>query len=291
MIPTNDINRLMEYKRPFNETHKSHFRVELIRVIKNDCNDELEKNITWDFTSVILVEPSKPQNLGNIARVMMNFGFSNLILINPILDLSDPEIKVVARRADVIINQAQLVMDLHDVRESFNFLIGTTARVGGDHNLKRITIPPERLLKENFHCNKLAIVFGREQSGLSNEEISICDLLVSIPTHITYPVMNISHAVAIILYYLSQKFQDIYQGSEVELNHRAASFRERQQLMSYFKRVVDTTGYHPEKHHVAIQAFSNVLSRGYVTGRELTTLMGVLKWVNLKLQNKENKTE
>ena len=81
---------------------------------------------------------------------MMNFGFSNLIITNPTLDLSDPEINVVARRADVIINQAQLVMDLQDVRESFNFLIGTTARVGGDYNLKRIAIPPEKLLKKEL---------------------------------------------------------------------------------------------------------------------------------------------
>ncbi|UCG00473.1 MAG: TrmJ/YjtD family RNA methyltransferase [Candidatus Heimdallarchaeota archaeon] len=254
-------------------------------MIKNSNSDTLKKNMTWDFASVILVQPSKPQNLGNIARVMMNFGFSNLIITNPILDLSNPEIKVVARRADMIINQAQLVMDLQDVRESFDFMIGTTARVGSDYNLKRITIPPERLLKEEFSYNKIAIVFGREPSGLSNEEISICDLLVTIPTHSTYPVMNLSHAVTIILYFLSQKFQDIYQNSKVKLKHRAASFRERQQLESYFEQVINFTGYRPEKHHVALQAFSNVLSRGYVTGRELTTLMGVMKWIYLKLQN------
>lgn len=259
-------------------------------MIKDSEYDKSKKNMPWDCISVILVEPSKPQNLGSIARVMMNFGFSNLIIVNPNLNLSDPEIKIVARRADVIINQAQLFTNLQDVRDSFTFLIGTTAKVGSDYNLKRITIFPERLLKEKFPNNKLAIVFGREQFGLSNEEISLCDLLVTIPTHITYPVMNISHAVAIILYYLSLKFQDNYQDSEDKLNHRFASFRERQQLKNYYEQMIETTGYHPEKHHVALQAFSNVLSRGYITGREVTTLMGVLKWVNLKLQNKEKET-
>ncbi|MFX1507082.1 MAG: RNA methyltransferase [Promethearchaeota archaeon] len=248
-------------------------------------SNKSKKTITWDFSSVILVEPSKPQNLGNIARVMMNFGFINLILINPVIDLSDPEIKVIARRADMIINQARLFTDLQDVRDSFDFIIGTTARVGGDYNLRRITIPPERLSKEEFSYNKLAIVFGRESSGLSNEEISICDLLVTIPTHTSYPVMNISHAVAIILYYLSREFQGVYQNSKKESKHRIASFRERQQLENYFENVITSTGYRPEKHQVALQAFSNVLSRGYVTGRELTTLMGVMKWINLKLQN------
>ena len=257
----------------------------MIRVTEKVTSNELKENTTWDFSSVILVEPSKPQNLGNIARAMMNFGFVNLILINPIIDLSDPEIKVVARRADMIINQAKLYTDLQDVRDSFDFIIGTTARVGGDYNLKRITIPPERLSKEEFSYNRLAIVFGRESSGLSNEEIRICDLLVTIPTHISYPVMNISHAVSIILYHLSREFQGIHQDSRDESKHRVASFRERQQLENYFEQVINATGYRPEKHQVALQAFSNVLSRGYVTGRELTTLMGVLKWINLKLQN------
>ena len=249
--------------------------------------DEFKKGNKWAFLSVVLVEPSKPQNLGNIARVMMNFGFSNLIMINPHFDLSDPEINVVARRAEMIVNQAQIVTNLWDIRESFNFMIGTTARIGSDYNLKRVAISPERMLRAELGYNSLAVVFGREQFGLSNEEIGLCDLIVTIPTHPSYPVMNISHAVAIILYFLAQKFQEIYRDdSDVRPKHRAASYKERLVLMNYFEQLIEISGYRPEKHHVAVQAFSNVFSRGYVTGRELTTLMGVLKWIKLKLQKK-----
>ncbi|MFX1286222.1 MAG: RNA methyltransferase [Promethearchaeota archaeon] len=245
------------------------------------------KRKTWDFLSVILVEPSKPQNLGNVARVMMNFGFSNLIIINPRLDLSDPVIQIVARRAEIIINQAILISSFKYIRDNFNFIIGTTARIGSDYNLKRVAIPPEQLMREEFDYSKLALVFGREQYGLSNEEIGLCDLLVNIPTNLLYPVMNMSHAAAIILYFLSQKFQEIYQDvSEAKPKFRVASYKERQILLNYFEQLIQTTKYHPEKYHVAVQAFSNILSRGYVTGRELTTLMGVLKWINLNLQNK-----
>lgn len=248
-------------------------------------SDNNPDKIIKDFLSVILVEPSKPQNVGHIARVMMNFGFSNLIIINPQIDLSDPEIKIVARHAESIINQAQLATDLRDIREKISFMIGTTARIGSDYNLKRVAISPERLLKEDFCYNTLAIVFGREQYGLSNEEIKICDLLVTLPTHLSYPVMNISHAAAIILYFLSHKLQETNRESfEGRPKHREASYKERQLLTSYFEQLIKTTGYHPEKHTVALQAFSNVISRGYVTGRELTTLMGVLKWIELNLQ-------
>ncbi|UCG89741.1 MAG: RNA methyltransferase [Candidatus Heimdallarchaeota archaeon] len=252
----------------------------------------LKKRNCWDSLSVILVEPSKPQNLGNIARVMMNFGFSNLIIANPRLDLSDPEIKIVARRAEIIINQALLITNLQQIREDFKLVIGTTARVGGDYNLNRVTIPPNQLLREEFDSSKLAIVFGREQYGLSNKEIGLCDLLVSIPTHSSYPVMNLSHAVAIILYFLSQKFQENNQdNSKVKPKHRIASYKERQLLLNYFEQLIKTTKYRPEKYYIALQAFSNVLSRGYVTGRELTTLMGVLKWIELNLQEKMNKND
>ncbi|MHA2243800.1 MAG: RNA methyltransferase [Candidatus Hodarchaeales archaeon] len=256
--------------------------------MKNNYHpNKFKKSNKWEFLSVVLVEPSKPQNLGNIARVMMNFGFSNLIMVNPHFDLSDPEINVVARRAELIVNQAQITTNFLDIRESINFMIGTTARVGSDYNLKRVAISPERLLREELGYNSMAIVFGREQFGLSNEEIGLCDLIVTIPTHSSYSVMNISHAVAIILYFLSQKFQEIYRdGSDIRPKHRAASYKERQLLMNYFEHLIGISGYHPEKHHVAVQAFSNVLSRGYVTGRELTTLMGVWKWIELKLQKK-----
>ncbi len=259
----------------------------MIDMINPSSMKKKELNSLRNHISVILVEPSKPQNLGSIARGMMNFGFENLIIINPQLELANPEIEVVARRANYIINQAQLVTDLNEIRESFDFLIGTTARVGGDYNLKRVAVPPERLLNDEFDYEKIGIVFGKEQSGLSNEEIALCDLIITIPTHESYPVLNLSHAVTIILYFLFQKLSNLNNEiSEDKPKHRAATYRERKQILSYYEKLVESTSYHPEKRHVALQAFSNIISRGYVTGRELTTLMGVFKWIELNLEKK-----
>ncbi|MFX0149888.1 MAG: RNA methyltransferase [Candidatus Hodarchaeota archaeon] len=247
--------------------------------------DEREKPFNKNHLSVVIVEPSKPQNLGSIARLIMNFGFSNLILVNPQLSLADPEIQIVARRAEVIINRALFVSSLEEIRKQFDLIIGTTARVGSDYNLRRVAISPEELLVTDLHFNNLAVVFGREQHGLTNREISLCDLIVSIPTHQAYPVMNVSHAIAILLYFFSRKFHEgPHYSSETKTKHHAASYEERQQLIKYFDQLIKITKYHPEKQHVAIQSFSNIISRGYVTGRELTTIMGVLKWTILNLQ-------
>ena len=245
----------------------------------------MSESINPDRISVILVEPSKPQNVGSIARLMMNFGFTRLILVNPLLDLADPEIQIVARRANVLINRAQLVYALKDVREDFDCLIGTTARVGSDYNLKRVAIPSNKILETDFPWPRIAVVFGREQHGLFNEEIELCDLIVTIPTDSSYSALNLSHAAAIILHLLSLKLQKVELESDSDRpKHRAASYTERTQLINYFENLIVHVGYHPEKKHIAVQAFENILTRGYVTGRELTTLMGVLKWIDLNLK-------
>ncbi|MHA1976412.1 MAG: RNA methyltransferase [Candidatus Hodarchaeales archaeon] len=236
--------------------------------------------------SIILVEPSKVQNIGSIARVMMNFGFSRLIMINPKVNLADPEIEIVARKAIKIIEQAQIfVSSLQELRNDFNLLIGTTARVGSDYNLNRVAITPEELFTDNLPLTKMGLVLGREQYGLTNDEINLCDLVLTIPSHSAYPVMNLSHALAILLYEFRQALKINEEEEIVEKpKHRAASFNEREQLKIYFNQLIEKVNYHPEKLKVANQAFSNILSRGYITGREVTTLMGVLKWIELQLK-------
>ena len=236
--------------------------------------------------SIILVEPSKVQNIGSIARVMMNFGFKKLILINPKVNLADPEIEIVARKAIQIIDQAEIIITgLTELRNDFNFLIGTTARVGNDYNLNRIAITPGELFTDELPFNSVGLVFGREQHGLTNDEITLCDVVLTIPSHSAYPVMNLSHALAIILYEIRKVLKLTEIKTTIERpKHRAANFNEREQLKKYFNQLIKNVNYHPEKLKVANQAFSNILSRGYITGREVTTLMGVLKWIELQLK-------
>ena len=93
--------------------------------------------------------------------------------------------------------------------------------------------------------------------------------------------------IPIILYFMFQKYIYLKNANFKDRpKHRAATYEERQQLMVYYDKLVTNSGYHPEKRQVAFQAFSNILSRGYVTGRELTTLMGVFKWIELNLKKK-----
>ena len=236
--------------------------------------------------TIILVEPSKPQNLGSISRLMMNFGFQKLILVNPQLSLAAPEVEIVARRSIQILNRAEIrYSTLQELRNEFELLIGTTARIGSDYNLNRITLTPEEVFTNEFQGNSIGLVFGREQYGLTNEEIDLCDFLVYIPTEKKYPVLNLSHALSILLYSVQSRIHSNKALKESKKpKHRLASFKEREQLKNYFNQMIKNTDYHSEKKDVANKAFSNILSRGYVSGREVTTLMGIFKWVNFKLE-------
>ncbi|MCK4848482.1 MAG: TrmJ/YjtD family RNA methyltransferase, partial [Candidatus Heimdallarchaeota archaeon] len=220
------------------------------------------------------------------ARVMMNFGFQKLILINPRMPLASPEIEIVARRGIQIVNHADLrFSSLKELREDFDLLVGTTARVGSDYNLNRVALTPEEAFTKELYGDSIGIVFGREQYGLKNEEINICDLLVCIPSNEEYPVLNLSHAISIVLYTIQYSlFSNENQNILKKPKHRVASINEREQLKTYFNQLIKEVNYHPEKQHIASQAFSNILSRGYVSGREVTILMGVLKWINFQMK-------
>ena len=81
-----------------------------------------------------------------------------------------------------------------------DFIVGSTGMPGGSYSLSRIPINPNELGSKLDSNRKIAILFGREGDGLNNKEIDLCDMIVSIPTDTNYPIMNITHAAAIIFY-------------------------------------------------------------------------------------------
>lgn len=228
--------------------------------------------IAFSEVEIVLVRPKKPENLGSVARLIRNFSFSKLILVNPEVDIDNERANVTARHAQDVLYTASIVENLSSALEKSNLIIGTTARTGGDYNLKRIAIIPEELnLPEN--PGKISIIFGPEDDGLSNEEIKKCNLVITLPTGDDWPALNLSHAAAIIMYFISQKLN-----KREETKHRPALPVEREILLSEFSKIIEKCSFNkPEQ---AIQAFKNVLGRGYVTGRETHTLIGVMKEIS-----------
>ncbi|MFX0114239.1 MAG: RNA methyltransferase [Candidatus Hodarchaeota archaeon] len=217
----------------------------------------------------MLVRPKKAENLGSVARLVCNFGFDQLILVSPNASIADDKAIVTARRAKNILEHALLTEKIESAVKDANIVIGTTARTGGDHNLKRVAIPPENLEIPD-HLDKIALVFGPEDDGLNNDEIQLCDIVVTLPAAEEWPVFNLSHAAAILMYFVSRQ---VFEREEEK--HRPSLLVEREILLYEFSQLVQKSLF--KKADQAIQAFKNVLGRGYVTGRETHTLIGAMK--------------
>ncbi|MEM3833660.1 MAG: RNA methyltransferase [Thermoprotei archaeon] len=217
---------------------------------------------------VVVVEPIYEFNLGMIARAMKNFGFSDLYLVNP-RSLGEEARKYASHAVDVLEN-AKIVKTLSDAIKDTDLSIATTGVIGGDYNVLRIAVPIQGLSNLINYYGNVALVFGREDHGLSNEEIALCDMVTTIPSSEEYPVMNLSHAVAVILYELTRNKIKIKK-------YRLAKREERKMIERFFIETLKHTKIQAHKIRASELVFSRLLSRSFLTGREAYTLIGCFR--------------
>ncbi|MGD0145524.1 MAG: TrmH family RNA methyltransferase [Nitrososphaerales archaeon] len=155
-----------------------------------------------DGTSVTLVEPKYPVNVGHTARLVKNFGIKKLYLVKPKVDISVAA--VYASHASDVLDRA-IVTTFEKVREENELLVATTAvRASKKSNVIRRTLGPDRLHVLLSLSRTSSLVFGRDTTGLTNEEIRMCDVTTTIDTTPAYRALNLGHAVAIVLYMASR---------------------------------------------------------------------------------------
>lgn len=233
--------------------------------------------------TVVLVEPEKPGNTGAICRVMKNFGFSNLLLLNPQFKKTDQELKNRAKWAQDVAKAIKIKPYSYyaKLKKDFDYVITTTARIGRDYNIPRSPITPEqladRLLEINLKKTSIALVMGREGSGLNNEEILVGDFVVTIPASKTYATLNLSHATAIILYDLAKKLNEEHVASHIT----PVSAKEKEQLLKMVDAALDTMVFAtPEKKETQRIVWKKMVAKSFLSKREAYALMGFLKKVN-----------
>ena len=164
---------------------------------------------------IILVRPQLGQNIGAVARAMKNFGFTQLRLVAPRDGWPNEKANEMSAGAIDIINEATIFPTLEEASSDLNCLLGLTAR---DRFLNKEVISPSNFIEENFtaHNHKIGLVFGPENNGLSNQDISLIDKIVTIPTHPDYSSLNIAQSVIIVLYELFKLNIDIDNPSKAE---------------------------------------------------------------------------
>ncbi len=151
---------------------------------------------------LVLVGVEGPINLGSVARLAKNFSADELFLVKPVARLDDELAIRFAAHARDFLARAVIVERLEDALRGVDFSACTSAKVGQRSDVLRHPLTPWDFAALATRFRKVAVVFGRESVGLTRDEIALCDVLVSIPANVEYPVLNLSHAVAIILYEL-----------------------------------------------------------------------------------------
>jgi tRNA/rRNA methyltransferase len=223
---------------------------------------------------IVIVEIAGEINLGSICRIMKNFGFNELYLVNPKLDLDKlSTAHGFAMHAKELLQDINVVSSLEKACAGVDTIIGTTAIVASAiSNPLRVPIPPEELQNMINLNGKTAIVFGREGTGLTNEELNSCDVVVTIPSDSSYPTLNIAQAAAIILYSIFR----LKKGRK-HARFRAASQIEKDKLFEYFSRLLEKIGFMEAKRPIAARIFRNIIGRAFISGRECHTLLGVFR--------------
>lgn len=225
--------------------------------------------------SVVLMEPKTPGNVGAIARVMKNFSFTHLVLINPRCDYLCEEAVKRAKHAYNVLKNVEVIRK--NELNKFDYVIGTTSVLGTDYNIIRNPITPKQLAIKlcRLTNRKIALLFGRDDSGLTNEEILNCDFVVTIPATQKYPALNISHAVAIILYEI---FNKIEQKKITDIT--PISRKEKEVIMKLINNILKRLEFStPEKRKTQEKVWKRIIGKALLTKREAYALLGFLRKV------------
>jgi len=232
---------------------------------------------------VILVEPEKEGNIGSIARSMKNFGLSNLLLVSPKAPIGDEAYRYAVHGEDVL-EKARIFATLAGALKGTDLVVGTTAkRSRSTRNLLRTAVSPPQLASRMSETKSpVALLFGRESSGLTNAELQQCNIIVNVPASEDYGVLNIATAASIVFYELFK----VRSANPSSLEPSTQSVR---RLASLFAELTRTADIPLHRRRLADRAFRNILAKSAISRREVSLVMGVLRRIRDKTRSQSVK--
>ena len=247
-----------------------------------------------DFSNVkvVLVNPSHPGNIGASARAMKNMGLENMTLVQPEQFPSGVAVGRAASAVDVL-ESAIVVNSLRSAVAECGLVIGASARS------RRIPWPmltPEqcaaKIISEK-NTTRVALVFGREDSGLNNDDLQLCHYHVQIHANETYNSLNLASAVMVICYELRKvvlKAEELTPRDKYNLwDQETATGEQVESFYEHLERVMVTIGFHdPENPRQLMHRIRRLFGRIRIDMMELNILRGILTNVEKKIKGKED---
>jgi tRNA/rRNA methyltransferase len=232
---------------------------------------------------VVLVRTHYAGNLGATARVMRNFGLSDLVLVAPYARTGDLEARRMATHGLCVLDSARTVPDLSDALADCALAFGTSALTAGVWRSGTVGSAAEKLpdLYRAAESNRVALVFGPEPHGLSNEELGRCHGQVHIPVDPEYGSLNLAQAVAICCYELRRAWsrsQNDARGVSNEPPRAVAPFADQERMFEHLREALASIGYlFGDRADSLMHALRHLIGRAQPSPQEVKLLHGLAR--------------
>lgn len=240
-----------------------------------------------DNIKIVLVETSHTGNMGSVARAMKTMGLTNLCLVNPVIKPDSQSISLAAGASDIIKN-AQILSSLEQAIADCHLVIGTSAR---PRSLQWPNLTPkecgDKIIQEAA-TEKVALVFGRERVGLTNDELQKCHYHVGIPANPDYSSLNLAMSVQVLCYEIRMSLLNLPTdlSNPVE-NDDAITFPKDEDIERFYQHLEQTllkTGFINSNHPGQIMGrLRRLFTRARIEQQELNILRGILTSIDKKL--------
>ncbi|MCD6581201.1 MAG: RNA methyltransferase [Desulfuromusa sp.] len=230
--------------------------------------------------SVVLVEPQGALNIGSVCRAMLNFGFTDLRLVNPQVDHLSQDARLMAVKASTVLESARVFPGLEEALVGCALSFGTTRRFG--RYREGLLHPDEAAahLLPVAQKDSVALVFGREDRGLFTSELDLCQHFVTIPTDENLPSMNLAQAVTLCLYEVNKM-----RGQSAGRIHGRKNFASSENLefmYQHMRQSLLNIGYlDPQNPDHILRSFRRILGRSGLNDREVRILRGLFNQIDL----------
>ncbi len=227
---------------------------------------------------VVLVEPSGPINLGSVARLCANFEVKELRLINPLCDPSHPDAIRMAVKGSIFLKNSKKYNCLIEAISDCRRVVATCGRI--DHGEIPLHTPEKAIpwLLDNSGQTPIALIFGREDRGLTNAELQLAQRVITVHSSSSYPSLNLSHAVAVVLHELNRHKQNHDNRKWGPSKNDPASPKQINDCLDDAQELLLEIGFLLE--HTAkarMQKIKGILQRAAIQSDEVSLIRGILR--------------
>lgn len=232
-----------------------------------------------DQLCIVMIQTSHPGNIGSAARAMKTMGIHDLRLVNP-TRFNSPETKALASGADDILANARLCTTLQEALADCHYVIATSAR--SERSLRWPQMDARECgawVAEHLPQQKIALVFGRERTGLTNEELEHCQALVHIPMAFDFFSLNIAAAIQILCYECMMAVRQTVQTSTAahELDEEPATAAAMESFFTHLETALVEVDYlDPDNPRLLMRRLRRLFGRISPTQSEVNILRGML---------------